>query len=205
MLAAALVLAVLALGGCDSGPDAKSRERSGSSVIVPGKPGEPNRVMPAKEAIEQRAENDSPNAADVSYAQMMIMHHGQALRMTELAPDRAGSAKVKKLAARIAAAQGPEIDAMKGWLRSQGKSAAGGRAHASMPGMATEAQLRALRDARGAAFDRLFLKLMITHHGGAITMATDVKGRGNNIRVEEMADEAISQQSAEIRRMQDML
>ncbi|MFE5813998.1 DUF305 domain-containing protein [Streptomyces sp. NPDC056479] len=199
-------LAVLALGGCDSGTDAKSPARSGPSVIVPGKPGESNRMLSAEEAAQQRAEDDSPNSADVAYARMMIQHHTQALEMTELAPDRAESAKVKKLAERIAAAQGPEIAAMKGWLKTHGKAEKSeGHEHGSMPGMATEAQLEKLRAARGKAFDQLFLTLMTTHHDGAITMATDVKGQGNNIRIEEMADEVVAQQTSEIARMRAML
>jgi uncharacterized protein (DUF305 family) len=44
---------------------------------------------------------------------MMIEHHTQALEMTGLAPKRAASGQVKRLAARIAAAQGPEITTMK--------------------------------------------------------------------------------------------
>ncbi|XHM66028.1 DUF305 domain-containing protein [Streptomyces nigra] len=205
LTAAALVLA---LGACDSGTDAKSPADSGPSVIVPGEPGEPNRVLSAEEAARQRSEDDSPNAADVSYARMMIQHHEQALVMTELVPERAESAKVKKLAARIAAAQGPEIDAMKGWLKTHGKGTeAEGHehAHAPMPGMATEAQLAKLRAARGQAFDQLFLTLMITHHDGAVTMATDVKAQGNNIQVEEMADDVVAQQTTEISRMRDLL
>lgn len=197
-------VAVLALGGCDDS-DAKSPARSGPSVIVPGKPGESNRMLSAEEAERQRAEDDSPNSADVSYARMMITHHTQALEMTELAPDRAESTKVTKLAERIAAAQKPEIAAMQGWLKTQGKAGHGdGHDHGAMPGMATEAQLEKLRAAHGRAFDQLFLTLMITHHEGAITMATDVKGQGNNIRVEEMADEVIAQQTSEITRMRDM-
>jgi uncharacterized protein (DUF305 family) len=70
-----------------------------------------------------------------------------------------------------------------------------------MPGMATEGQLKQLRAARGKAFDTLFLKLMITHHDGAIAMATEVKAQGNNIQVEEMADDVIAQQTSEISRM----
>ncbi|MFD0436679.1 DUF305 domain-containing protein [Streptomyces chartreusis] len=199
-----VALAVLVLGGCEDS-DAKSPARSGPSVIVPGKPGESNRMLSAEEAERQRAEDDSPNSADVSYARMMIAHHTQALEMTELAPDRAESTKVTKLAERIAAAQKPEIAAMQGWLKTQGKAEHGdGHDHGSMPGMATEAQLEKLRAARGKAFDQLFLTLMITHHEGAITMATDVKGQGNNIRVEEMADEVIAQQTSEITRMRDM-
>ncbi|GGT97086.1 DUF305 domain-containing protein [Streptomyces coeruleorubidus] len=201
-----VALAALAAGGCDSGPDRKPAAADGPAVIAPGKPGEANRTLSAEEAADQHSENDSPNSADVSYARMMIEHHAQALVMTELAPERAESAKVKRIAARIAAAQKPEIEAMKGWLKSYGKPLKAGRhEHATMPGMATAAQLNKLRAADGRAFDQLFLTLMTTHHQGAITMATDVKGQGNNIRIEEMADEVIAQQTSEISRMRDML
>ncbi|MFJ8733456.1 DUF305 domain-containing protein [Streptomyces bauhiniae] len=201
--------AALAVGGCsgsggsgDSG--AKSAAQNGPSVIAPGKPGEANRTMSAEDAAEQREDDNSPNAADRSYAHMMIAHHTQALRMTELAPKRAESTQVKRIAERISAAQGPEINSMKGWLATYGK---GGTAHdhGTMPGMATGAQLTELRAAKGKAFDRLFLKLMIAHHQGAITMATDVKAQGNNIQIEEMADDVIAQQTSEIVRMRDML
>jgi uncharacterized protein (DUF305 family) len=202
------VVAVLGSGGCDSGTTAKPAAANGPSVIVPGEPGEANRTLSAEDAAEQRAEDDSPNSADVSYAQMMIEHHAQALDMTELAPRHADSTQVERLAERIAAAQGPEIKAMRGWLTSYGKpeKATGHtHAHTAMPGMATEAQLKRLRVAEGKAFDRLFLTLMITHHEGAITMATEVKAQGNNIRIEEMADDVIAQQTSEITRMRGML
>ena len=75
---------------------------------------------------------------------------------------------------------------------------------AGMPGMATDAQLAQLRAAKGKAFDDLFLKLMITHHEGAVAMAVDALTDGNNIRVEEMANEVISQQTTEIDRMRKM-
>lgn len=206
LTAALTALTVLALGACDSDSGSKSAAESGPSVIVPGKPGEENQRLSAEEAARQRAEDDSPNSADVAYARMMILHHTQALEMTELVPDRAESTKVKQLAERIAAAQGPEITAMKGWLKNHGKGETSGEHdHGSMPGMATEAQLEKLRTAQGKAFDQLFLTLMITHHDGAITMATDVKGQGNNIQIEEMADEVVAQQTAEITRMRDML
>ncbi|MGA5160008.1 DUF305 domain-containing protein [Streptomyces pseudogriseolus] len=202
-------LAVLGLVGCDSGgDDTRSAPASRPSVIAPGAPGEENRTLSAEDAERERREDDTPNAADVSYARMMILHHTQALEMTGLAPGRAESPKVVKLAERIAAAQKPEIGAMKGWLRTHGKTeqdAGHGHDHAAMPGMATEAQLRQLRAAEGPAFDQLFLTLMITHHQGAVTMATDVKGQGNNIQIEEMADDTVAQQTSEINRMRDLL
>ncbi|MFE0800288.1 DUF305 domain-containing protein [Streptomyces sp. NPDC058812] len=199
-------LAVLALGACDSGSDTGSAATAGPSVIAPGEPGEGNRTLSAEEAEKQRADDDSPNSADVSYARMMIQHHAQALEMTELVPKQAESSQVEKLAERISAAQGPEIEAMKGWLKNHGEKESGsGHDHAAMPGMATEAQLEKLRAAKGKAFDQLFLKLMITHHEGAITMATDVKSQGNNVQVEEMADDVVAQQTSEISRMRGML
>ncbi|MER5834207.1 DUF305 domain-containing protein [Streptomyces sp. NPDC002130] len=201
-----VALAVLATGGCDSGPDRKPAAADGPAVIAPGEPGEANRTLSAEEAADRRSENDSPNSADVSYVRMMIEHHAQALVMTELVPKRAESKDVKRIAERIAAGQKPEIEAMKGWLKSYGKPLKPERhEHATMPGMATEAQLKKLRAADGQAFDHLFLTLMTTHHQGAITMATDVKGQGNNIRVEEMADEVTAQQTSEITRMRNML
>ncbi|MBT3154071.1 DUF305 domain-containing protein [Streptomyces sp. CHD11] len=202
-------LAVLGLVGCDSGTeDTKSSARSGPSVIAPGAPGEENRTLSAEEASRQRAEDDSPNSADVDYARMMIGHHAQALEMTALVPDRAESPKIVKLAERIAAAQGPEIQAMKGWLKSHDKperDGGHGHDHATMPGMATPAQLKQLRAADGKAFDQLFLTLMTTHHQGAVTMSTEVKGQGNNIWIEETADDVVAQQTSEINRMRDLL
>ncbi|WP_328784536.1 DUF305 domain-containing protein [Streptomyces canus] len=205
LTAALAAVAALALGGCDSDADPKSASGTGPSVLAPGKPGEANRTLSAQDAEEQRADDDTPNSADVSYARMMIEHHAQALELTELAPDRTESARLKALAERISAAQGPEIAAMRAWLKEYDQpEKSDDHTHATMPGMATEAQLRKLRAAKGTAFDELFLTLMITHHEGAITMATDVKGQGNNIRIEEMADDVVAQQTSEINRMRDM-
>ncbi|MER7394559.1 DUF305 domain-containing protein [Streptomyces sp. NPDC000151] len=203
---------------------------AGQQVIAPGKPGEPARTLSADEARKEIGD-DSPNSADFGYVRMMIEHHAQALVMTELAGKHAESTTVRRIADRIDAAQRPEIDAMKGWLTthggdkgqdghgqhgshgehssqgehgSQGEQSSHGEhgaEHAAMPGMATDAQLGRLRAARGERFDALFLKLMITHHQGAVTMATDVLSEGNNVRVEEMATDVIAQQTAEIERM----
>lgn len=206
VVAVSVAAVVLALGGCDSGKDANSVAASGPSVIAPGKPGEAAETLSAEEAGKQRAEDDTPNTADFSYARMMIEHHTQALEMAELAPKRAESAKVKGIAERIAASQGPEIASMRAWLKANGgEKKSTTHEHEAMPGMATEAQLKKLRAANGKAFDELFLKLMITHHDGAITMATEVKAQGNNVQIEEMADDVIAQQTTEISRMRDMV
>ncbi|WP_327347658.1 DUF305 domain-containing protein [Streptomyces europaeiscabiei] len=209
LVTASLTAAVLVLAGCDSGsasdPDGGSAKSSGPAVIAPGKPGEAAQTLSPEEVEKQRAEDDTPNSADFDYVRMMIVHHTQALEMTELAPDHAESTQVKRIAERISAAQKPEIEAMEGWLKvHDGDKRDTSHDHEAMPGMATGAQLRKLGTLDGEKFDQLFLKLMITHHEGAITMATDVKAQGNNILVEEMADDVIAQQATEISRMRDL-
>ncbi|WP_240981933.1 MULTISPECIES: DUF305 domain-containing protein [unclassified Streptomyces] len=208
-LAATLsALAVLALGACESGSDHAAPEPAptgtAAAVLAPGRPGEPARRISPEEAASLLPD-ERPNGADFRYVQMMVVHHRQALTMTALAPSRAGSPGVKKVAERIAAAQQPEIGAMEGWLTANGGPRdQGAHDHHAMPGMATEAQLGRLKAAEGAAFDELFLELMVRHHEGAVTMAAEVLGQGNNIQVEEMANDVIAQQTAEINRMRSL-
>lgn len=195
---------VLALTSCDGGSGGESASAA-PSVIAPGAPGGKATTLSKDEAAEALPD-DSPNPADLTYVTNMIAHHQQALVMTALADTHASDEQVRGLAARIDAAQGPEIDVMEAWLRTNGGSHDAGHEHdhSSMPGMATAAQLAELRAARGADFDRRFLRLMITHHRGAVTMATDVLTHGRNVQVGEWANEVIAQQSAEIARMRAM-
>ncbi|PWS47702.1 DUF305 domain-containing protein [Streptomyces sp. ZEA17I] len=209
-LAAAVVAAVVVLGGCDGDGDAAAPaagKDTGPGVVAPGRPGEPARTLTAEEAAKE-ASRDTANSADFRYAQMMIEHHAQALVMTGLVPDRASSTSVKNLAERISAGQKPEIGAMEGWLKRNGaedRKQPEHHDHGGMPGMATEAQLKELGAARGKAFDRLFLELMITHHQGAITMATEALSEGNDVFVEEMASDVVASQTVEINRMRALM
>ncbi|MFC9238362.1 DUF305 domain-containing protein [Streptomyces decoyicus] len=195
----------LALSGCSSDDGAGAKSAAAPNVVAPGKPGEPAKSLTVDEARKARGD-DSPNSADFGYVQMMIPHHRQALVMTRLAKRYAHAEQVGRVAERIAAAQGPEIGAMEGWLSGFGGSPAkdGHHHHGEMPGMATAAQLAQLRAARGEKFDALFLKLMIAHHQGAVSMATDLLSEGRNTLAQEMANDVIAQQSAEIGRMRRM-
>jgi uncharacterized protein (DUF305 family) len=77
-----------------------------------------------------------------------------------------------------------------------------------MPGMLTPEQMEALRKAKGAEFDRLFLTGMIQHHDGALTMVNglfDTAGAGQDAELFDFATDADNSQQAEIRIMQAML
>ncbi|HME11654.1 MAG TPA: DUF305 domain-containing protein [Candidatus Acidoferrum sp.] len=79
---------------------------------------------------------------------------------------------------------------------------------ALMPGMLSAEQMEALREAKGAEFDRLFLTGMIQHHGGALTMVKDLfdtAGAGQDADLFNFATDADNTQRAEIRIMQGML
>lgn len=203
--AALAVGLLLPLTGCRDGGGTDGAADGKPMVIAPGKPGEKARTISPEQAAKELPD-DTPNAADRAYVRNMIEHHGQALTMSALAPDRAAADGVKRLAGRIAAAQKPEIGAMEGWAaRNPAPTAApGGHDHAAMPGMATARQLEELTAARGADFDRLFLALMTAHHEGALKMAGEVLAAGNNAAVEEMANEVAATQSAEVHRMRAM-
>jgi len=79
---------------------------------------------------------------------------------------------------------------------------------AAMPGMLTDAQLKALDVARGREFDRLFLIYMMQHHRGAVSMVRDLfgsTGAGQDETIFKFAADVEVDQSTEIKRMLTML
>jgi uncharacterized protein (DUF305 family) len=83
-----------------------------------------------------------------------------------------------------------------------------GHPMALMPGMLTPEQMEALRKAKDAEFDHLFLTGMIQHHNGALIMVKDLfdtAGAGQDAEVFNFATDADNAQRAEIRLMQTML
>ncbi|MEV6103134.1 DUF305 domain-containing protein [Streptomyces sp. NPDC051940] len=161
------------------------------------------------------AEAGAHNDQDVSFAQDMIPHHQQAIQMSRMAATQASSAEVKDLAARIEKAQDPEIETMTGWLKAWGEDVPSGMPgmdhgghsgdSSDMPGMMDSEDMDKLMDASGAAFDTIFLTMMIEHHEGAVEMSTTEKGEGEYGPAKQLADDIIASQTAEIAEMKQML
>ena len=153
------------------------------------------------------------------FMQGMIMHHSQAVEMTALIPSHTENKDVRALGARISSSQSDEIKFMQRWLAVRGESAStampgmpdmdkSGQPMALMPGMLTPEQMEALRKAKGAEFDHLFLTGMIQHHNGALIMVKDLfdtAGAGQDAALFDFATDVDSGQRAEIRIMQSML
>ena len=78
----------------------------------------------------------------------------------------------------------------------------------AMPGMLTPAQMTALRAAKGAEFDHLFLTGMVQHHTGALTMVKDLlahPGAAQDPVLFDFASDVDNTQLAEIDFMKAML
>ena len=214
---ACLLAALSSLSVC-----AQQADSSGPVVVQPGAPGEPTRTLPSS----TRATLPPPSPADVQFMQGMIMHHAQAVEMTALIESHTENKELRTLGVRISRSQSDEIDFMKRWLNARGEPLStskemGGmkmsgmhmpgmseKAPMLMPGMLTPTQMDALRKAKGAKFDQLFLTGMIQHHNGALTMVKelfDTAGAGQNADLFNFATDVDSGQRAEIGIMQGML
>jgi uncharacterized protein (DUF305 family) len=171
--------------------------------------------------------------ADVDFMQGMIIHHAQAVVMSDWAASHGARSNVLVLCKRIALSQRDEITLMQNWLHDRHLAAPDplhmlthqkGLIHDSSPmhmpgmdmgahpmmmtGMLTPAEMRALDAARGPAFDRLYLTGMIKHHQGALDMVAtlfDTPGAAEQTEVFTFATDVDAGQRAEIARMQAIL
>ena len=105
------------------------------------------------------------------------------------------------------ASAGPTTGDMTG-MDMPGMSHLSHRPPGLMPGMLTSEQMEALRKAKDAEFDRLFLTGMIQHHNGALLMVEDLfdtAGAGQDAELFNFATDVDTGQRAEIRIMQGLL
>ncbi|HTS50699.1 MAG TPA: DUF305 domain-containing protein [Bryobacteraceae bacterium] len=158
--------------------------------------------------------------------QGMIMHHSQAVEMTDLLRTRSHNKDLQALGKRISISQTDEMKFMKQWLEDRGQPVSMEHSrmgdmksgdHMShmnmdsmplMPGMLSPQQMKALEQARGASFDHLFLTGMIQHHTGALVMVQDLvntPGAGQDSVLFDFATDVDNTQRAEISIMRSML
>ncbi len=228
VLCGVLLAASSATGFFCCGARAQQSDSATPVVVQPGAPGKPSRTLPPT----TKGSPPQWSQADVKFMQGMIMHHEQAVEMTALIASHTENKDVRSLGARISSSQSDEIKFMQRWLAARGESVSmtmagmpdgdvSGKpgmdmsghssppmAMALMPGMLTAEQMEALRKAKGAEFDHLFLTGMIQHHNGALIMVKDLfdtAGAGQDADLFDFATDADNTQRAEIRIMQAML
>ena len=180
-------------------------------IVQPGAPGEPSRLISSTEASDLAGIEFTD--ADVKFMQGMISHHTQATEMTQLLATRSNNDAMQRLAQRIEISQEDEIAMMQEWLRARGQTVTAADAHHAsgwepMPGMLTADEMDQLEQAQAGEFDRLFLRLMIAHHRGALTMVDTLlsqRGAAQDSLLFGFTSDITSDQSMEIDRMDGML
>ena len=180
--------------------------------LLLGLPGQSSLEMPAADSV------------DVGFSQDMSVHHQQAVTMASWARDHTADPQIAVLAADIETTQNSQIGRMQGyldlwgaaqlpigghmaWMTSAGHDHGdgGGTPVATMPGMASSADLAALRAATGTQGDVLFLQLMLRHHEGAVPMLEYGAEHAALPQVRNLATQILTSQTAESATLRQLL
>jgi uncharacterized protein (DUF305 family) len=157
----------------------------------------------------------APTSLDVRFLQDMRFHHEQAVGMSLMLldkPEATGDRTVRSIAREIVQSQAFEGGRMGEMLMQFGVPVANEGDTAmewmgmrvplgEMPGMASPDDTAALQRATGAEADRLFVRLMITHHDGGVHMAEAAMRGARRTEVRALATAIVTSQRAEIREL----
>lgn len=210
------VLLTFAIGALPQPVEAQTSEVAPPAVVRPGAPGQATQKLPAS----TRASLPPESRKDIEFMQGMIMHHAQAVEMTDLIESRTENPDIRRLGSKISGSQADEMKFMARWLELRSQPIPmplpTGYSHdmhsasnqMMMPGMLTAEQMAALKNSTGTEFERLFLEGMIQHHEGALTMVKELfesPGTGQDAELFNFASDVDSGQRGEIKIMQNLL
>jgi uncharacterized protein (DUF305 family) len=166
----------------------------------------------------------TPGSVDVGFAQDMTVHHQQAVEMASWERDHTTDPVLAQLSSDIEATQTGQIGTMQGWLElwnaaplpigghmawmttpSHDHSATPTGGVATMPGMASGAEMAALRAATGRQLDVMFLQLMLRHHLGGVSMLQYGAGHAAVPQVRNLASQMLRSQTAETDYLRQLL
>ena len=199
VVAATAAAAVQALGAAGCGGDDPGTGMGDGGMGMGSGPSE--RSEPSGPAVEVSERHDED---DVTFAQEMIPHHAQALRMVEMVERHGASDELADLAAQMETAQEREIGLMEQMLETWGEDLpdSGLMGH-GMSGMDGEA-LERLEDVRPDDFDSMWALMMIEHHEDAIEMSEVELDAGVNPEAHQLARDIIEAQTREIAQLEDI-
>jgi uncharacterized protein (DUF305 family) len=169
------------------------------------------------------------DSVDAGFARDMARHHQQGVEMANMVATHSQDPEVRLLGFDISATQTNQVGRMQGWLDlwslppSNGTSMAWMGADMAnmpgmsgmtgmtmsdtslMPGMASEAEMAHLQTLAGRPFDVEFLRLMIRHHQGGLSMALYAEKHAAEPAVRRLAQTIAETQTAETTTMTQML
>ena len=151
-------------------------------------------------ALSTSSTSSIGDGADRAFVADMIPHHQSAVAMAKIAQQRGESRFVKTLARNIVAAQNAEIATMRSADAQLAKAGVAkgslGVAHSTMGMSMDPAMLKS-----ASPFDAAFIKMMVPHHQGAVTMARAEIAKGSDPRLKQLARNIIAAQQREIAQM----
>lgn len=165
-------------------------------------------LIAALPAIPAPVLTPAENRAEVRFLREMIPHHAQAVELAARIRVRSGDPALRSLALGIEQAQRAELRQMGALLRAWGQRATGAALtpeHAAGMGMATPAQLAQVQTLPVSEAERLFLRLMIRHHQGAVAMIAPLPAGRVTEEVAALARRMHAVQTDEIRQMTRLL
>ncbi|MDU0478944.1 DUF305 domain-containing protein [Staphylococcus chromogenes] len=155
----------------------------------------------------QTEKNPAGNEVDLHFLGMMTPHHQQAVDMSDIVLSKPGiSPETRDIAQRIKTGQEKEIVYMKGLANEWGaqKTMEHHSSHIAN-GMITPQQMKQLESLEGAGAEETFLKLMHSHHDGAVAMTQDEVDNGRYQPLRDAAQTMINVQTAEMKEMEQLL
>lgn len=147
------------------------------------------------------------NDTDVHFLGMMVPHHEQAIEMSDvLLGSDVDDAQVRDLAQRIKDGQERENEQMRAWANEWGIDE-DMELHSKhiANGMFTPEQLEEFSALRGDELRTAFLEMMHYHHEHVIAMTEGEVARGGYAPLQDMAQEMVDVQTAEMAEMEDLL
>lgn len=163
-------------------------------------------------AWQQAANEPSPNAVDIGFADDMRTHHLQGVTMAlsylkdgtdptflqmanEIVLVQAGESRLLSQYLVDWGSPDLDLDTAMGWMDMTPVP------QTEQPGMATDAELAELDAAEGQELDDLFSSLMIEHHRAGIHMAQYAADHGAEGSITSLAQAIVTTQESEIAEM----
>lgn len=173
-----------------------------------------SKPAPSASKSEKPANPNEHNYMDTDFAMKMIVHNQQGIQMADIAKKNASGDEVRQLAARISDELTSDTKQYINWLTewketyfnlSDFPEMEGHDMYPTHPGMASLSDLRELESATGSSVDKLFLRLMITHHEGAneISNAEYLKGMQFG-QIINLKNKTVKKQTEEIQTMKQL-
>jgi uncharacterized protein (DUF305 family) len=209
-----LAASALLLAGCASANNDSMSGMSGMDSMSGMSGMDSMSGMSGMESDSSESTSPSPTSTfgdlgdgDIMFAQMMIPHASQAIDMSTMALSNSKNLALKNLAQKLKSEQETEVATMTSWLESIGATSYGTQeTEHQMPGMdisgtVTDAQLTSMSASSGSAFDKLYVKSMISQLQGCLVMAKAVAST-SNVNVANLAQSVISLRTNEIAELQ---